>query len=35
MKPIVAYFRVNTSQQGAPGPGIEAPREALVRVRGR
>ena len=31
MKPIVAYVRVSTSQQGRSGLGIEAQREALIR----
>ena len=31
MKPIVAYVRVSTSQQGRSGLGIEAQREALRR----
>lgn len=31
MKPIVAYIRVSTSQQGRSGLGIEAQRETLVR----
>src|ERR1700688_194744 len=31
MKPIVAYIRVSTSQQGRSGLGIEAQREALAR----
>jgi DNA invertase Pin-like site-specific DNA recombinase len=31
MKPIVAYMRVSTSQQGRSGLGIEAQREALAR----
>ena len=31
MKPIVAYIRVSTSQQGRSGLGIEAQREALIR----
>src|SRR6202167_4431257 len=31
MKPIVAYIRVSTSQQGRSGLGIEAQREALSR----
>jgi DNA invertase Pin-like site-specific DNA recombinase len=31
MKPIVAYFRVSTNQQGRSGFGIEAQREALSR----
>jgi DNA invertase Pin-like site-specific DNA recombinase len=31
MKPIVAYIRVSTSQQGRLGLGIEAQREALAR----
>jgi DNA invertase Pin-like site-specific DNA recombinase len=31
MKPIVAYCRVSTSQQGRSGLGIEAQREALSR----
>src|SRR5271163_2212947 len=31
MKPIVAYIRVSTSQQGRSGLGIEAQREALTR----
>ena len=31
MKPIVAYVRVSTSQQGRSGLGIEAQREALAR----
>ena len=31
LKPIVAYIRVSTSQQGRSGLGIEAQREALVR----
>jgi DNA invertase Pin-like site-specific DNA recombinase len=30
-KPLVAYVRVSTSQQGRSGLGIEAQREALVR----
>jgi DNA invertase Pin-like site-specific DNA recombinase len=32
MKPIVAYVRVSTSQQGRSGLGIEAQREALTRL---
>jgi len=31
MKPLVAYIRVSTSQQGRSGLGIEAQREALAR----
>src|SRR5579862_8507636 len=31
MKPIVAYIRVSTSQQGRSGLGIEAQRDRLVR----
>ena len=31
MKPIVAYIRVSTSQQGRSGLGIEAQRDALAR----
>jgi hypothetical protein len=31
VKPIVAYIRVSTNQQGRPGLGIEAQRAALVR----
>ena len=31
MKPIVAYIRVSTVQQGKSGLGIEAQREAIVR----
>ncbi len=31
MKPIVAYLRVSTSQQGRSGLGIQAQREALSR----
>jgi DNA invertase Pin-like site-specific DNA recombinase len=31
MKPIVAYVRVSTNQQGRSGLGIEAQREALSR----
>ena len=31
MKPIVAYIRVSTSQQGRSGLGIEAQRTALTR----
>ena len=31
MKPIVAYIRVSTSQQGRSGLGIEAQRQALAR----
>jgi DNA invertase Pin-like site-specific DNA recombinase len=31
MKPLVAYIRVSTSQQGKSGLGIEAQREALTR----
>jgi len=31
MKPIVAYFRVSTNQQGRSGLGIEGQREALSR----
>src|SRR5579864_2511273 len=31
MKPIVAYIRVSTRQQGRSGLGIEAQREALAR----
>ena len=31
MKPIVAYVRVSTSQQGRSGLGIEAQRDALAR----
>jgi DNA invertase Pin-like site-specific DNA recombinase len=31
MKPIIAYIRVSTSQQGRSGLGIEAQREALAR----
>ena len=34
MKPIVAYIRVSTSQQGRSGLGIEAQREALARFAG-
>jgi DNA invertase Pin-like site-specific DNA recombinase len=34
MKPIVAYLRVSTSQQGRTGLGIEAQREALARFAG-
>jgi DNA invertase Pin-like site-specific DNA recombinase len=34
MKPIVAYMRVSTSQQGRSGLGIEAQREALSRFAG-
>jgi DNA invertase Pin-like site-specific DNA recombinase len=34
MKPIVAYIRVSTSQQGRSGLGIEAQREALTRFAG-
>ncbi|MBV8138096.1 MAG: recombinase family protein [Deltaproteobacteria bacterium] len=34
MKPIVAYVRVSTSQQGRSGLGIEAQREALARFAG-
>jgi DNA invertase Pin-like site-specific DNA recombinase len=34
MKPIVAYVRVSTSQQGRSGLGIEAQRECLVRFAG-
>ena len=31
MKPIVAYVRVSTNQQGRSGLGIEAQRETLSR----
>src|ERR1700733_13092515 len=31
MKPIIAYIRVSTSQQGRSGLGIDAQREALAR----
>ena len=31
MKPMVAYVRVSTNQQGRSGLGIEAQREALLR----
>jgi DNA invertase Pin-like site-specific DNA recombinase len=31
VKPIVAYYRVSTSQQGCSGLGIDAQREALSR----
>jgi DNA invertase Pin-like site-specific DNA recombinase len=31
MKPIVAYLRVSTVQQGKSGLGIEAQREAIAR----
>jgi DNA invertase Pin-like site-specific DNA recombinase len=31
MKPIVAYLRVSTAQQGKSGLGIEAQREAIAR----
>src|SRR5271165_2880479 len=31
MRPIVAYIRVSTSQQGRSGLGIEAQRETLSR----
>jgi DNA invertase Pin-like site-specific DNA recombinase len=31
MKPVIAYIRVSTSQQGRSGLGIEAQREALAR----
>jgi DNA invertase Pin-like site-specific DNA recombinase len=34
MKPIVAYIRVSTSQQGRSGLGIEAQRTALARFAG-
>jgi DNA invertase Pin-like site-specific DNA recombinase len=34
MKPIVAYIRVSTSQQGRSGLGTEAQREALNRFAG-
>jgi hypothetical protein len=34
MKPIVAYIRVSTSQQGRSGLGIEAQRSALARFCG-
>src|ERR1700749_962142 len=34
MKPIVAYIRVSTSQQGRSGLGIEAQRGALARFAG-
>ncbi|HEY1945334.1 MAG TPA: recombinase family protein [Roseiarcus sp.] len=34
MKPLVAYIRVSTSQQGRSGLGIEAQREALARFAG-
>jgi hypothetical protein len=32
MKPIVAYIRVSTSQQGRSGLGIEAQRGALAKA---
>jgi len=34
MKPIVAYLRVSTAQQGKSGLGIEAQREAIARFVG-
>jgi hypothetical protein len=34
MKPMVAYIRVSTSQQGRSGLGIEAQKEALTRFAG-